>query len=175
MTTYVALLRGINLGPARRVEMPALRELASGLGYHDVATYLSTGNLILSTDQAPEEVRVALEQGMEQALGLDVDVMVRTAEELAAVVRGNPWPDGDPSRVTVAFLTAPAPAGVEERLAGVAAEDEPFLVAGREVYVYYGHGQAGSRLAPRLAEVIGVSATVRTLRTTAKLADLAAR
>ena len=174
MTTYVALLRGINLGPARRVEMPALRELASGLGYRDVATHLSTGNLILSTDQAADDVRTALEQGIQQAFGLDVDVMVRTAEEMATVVRANPWPDADPSRVTVAFLAAPAPAGVEDRLAARASADEPFLVAGLEVYVLYGRGQANSRLAASIADVLGVSATVRNLRTTAKLAELTA-
>ena len=173
-TTYVALLRGINVGTAKRVAMPALRELAAGLGYGDVRTHLNSGNLILTADAPPHEVRRALEQGIEQTFGLHADVVVRTAEQLAAVVQANPYPDGDPSRVTVAFLAAPAPAGVEERLAALAAPDEPFLVAGLEVYVHYGHGQADSKLAARIADVLGVSATVRNLRTTAKLAELTA-
>lgn len=174
MTTYAALLRGINLGPTRRVAMPALRELAAGLGYGAVRTHLNSGNLVLTSDQTPEEVRRALEEGIEQAFGLHADVVVRTAEQLVEVVRANPWPDGDPARVTVAFLAAPAPSGVEERLAAQAAPDEPFLVAGLEVYVHYGHGQADSKLAAKFADVLGVSATVRNLRTTAKLAELAA-
>ena len=172
MTTYAALLRGINVGTAKRVAMPALRELASGLGYARVRTHLNSGNLVLGTDDGPEEVRRALEHGIEQTFGLHADVVVRTAEQLAAVVAANPFPDGDPSRVTVAFLAAPAPAGVEDRLAAQAAPDEPFLVAGAEVYVHYGHGQAGSRLAARIADVLGVSATVRNLRTVTALVDL---
>ena len=147
MTTYVALLRGINVGTAKRVAMPALRGLATDLGFGDVRTHINSGNLVLTSDQSAEEVARALERGIEATFGLHSDVVVRTAERLAAVLRDNPYPDGDPSRVTVAFLAGPAPDGVEERLAALAAEDEPFTVAGLEVYVDYGHGQAGSKLA----------------------------
>jgi len=172
MTTYVALLRGINVGTAKRVAMPALRELATGLGYGGVATHINSGNLILTSDEPPEDIVRALEQGIEQTFGLHSDVVVRTAERLAEVVRHNPYPDGDPSRVTVAFLAGPAPDGMEKRLAALAADDEPFTVAGLEVYVDYGHGQADSRLAPKFATALGVSATVRNLRTVTKLVDL---
>jgi uncharacterized protein (DUF1697 family) len=172
MTTYVALLRGINVGTAKRVAMPALRELASGLGYGDVRTHINSGNLILSSDEPPEDVRRALEQGIEQTFGLHSDVVVRTADRLAEVVRDHPYPDGDPSRVTIAFLAGPAPEGVEERLAALAADDEPFTVTDLEVYVDYGHGQGTSQLAAKFATVLGVSATVRNLRTVSKLVEL---
>jgi uncharacterized protein (DUF1697 family) len=153
--------------------MPALRELATSLGYGGVRTHINSGNLVLTSDRPAEEVRSALEQGIEQTFGLHADVVVRTAERLAEVVRDNPYPDGDPSRVTVAFLAGPAPAGLEERLAALAAEDEPFTVAGLEIYVHYGHGQAASALAAKFATTVGVSATVRNLRTVTKLVDLA--
>lgn len=87
MTTYVALLRGINVGTAKRVAMPALRELATGLGYADVATHINSGNLVLSTERPAATVQRELEQGIEQTFGLHADVVVRTAGELAA-----PWP-----------------------------------------------------------------------------------
>jgi uncharacterized protein (DUF1697 family) len=172
MTTYVALLRGINVGTAKRVAMPALRQLATSLGYGGVRTHINSGNLILTSDQPTEEVVHALEQGIEQTFGLHSDVVVRTAERLAEVVRDNPYPDGDPSRVTIAFLAGPAPAGVAERLAALAADDEPFTVRPLEVYVHYGHGQAGSTLAAKFAAAVGVSATVRNVRTAATLVDL---
>jgi uncharacterized protein (DUF1697 family) len=172
MTTYVALLRGINVGTAKRVSMATLKKLATDLGYGDVRTHLNSGNLILTADQSAEEVVRALEQGIEQTFGLHSDVVVRTAERLAEVVRDNPYPDGDPSRVTIAFLAGPAPAGVAERLAAMAAEEEPFSVRPLEVYVHYGHGQAGSALAAKFAATVGVSATVRNLRTVTTLADL---
>lgn len=172
MTTYVALLRGINVGTAKRVAMPALRRLGTSLGYGGVRTHINSGNLILTTDQPAEEVVRALEQGVERTFGLHADVVVRTAERLAEVVRDNPYPDGDPSRVTVAFLAAPAPDGVAERLAALAADDEPFTVWPLEIYVDYRRGQAQSRLAPKFAAAVGVSATVRNLRTVTKLVDL---
>jgi uncharacterized protein (DUF1697 family) len=172
MTTYVALLRGINVGTAKRVAMPALRQLATGLGYSGVRTHINSGNLILTSDEPPQDIVQALEQGIEQTFGLHADVVVRTAERLAEVVRDNPYPDGDPSRVTIAFLAGPAPAGVAERLAALAADDEPFIVGALEIYVEYGRGQSQSLLAPKFATAVGVSATVRNLRTVAKLVDL---
>jgi len=174
VTTYVALLRGINVGTAKRVAMPTLRTMAIALGYDDVSTHLNSGNLILTSDRSADTVRREVEHGIEQTFGLHSDVVVRTAEQLAAVVRANPYPDGDPSRVTIAFLAGPPPAGVEERLAARAAPDEPFTVAGLEIYVHYGRGQGVSKLAVVFADVVGVSATVRNLRTVTKLAELTA-
>jgi len=175
VTTYVALLRGINVGTAKRVAMAELRTVATGLGYTDVATHLNSGNLILRTDRTADTVRAELEEGIERVFGLHSDVVVRTADQLAEVLRGNPFPDGDPSQVTIAFLMASPPPDVADRLAALAADDEPFVVSGLEVYVHYGHGQAGSKLAATFATAVGVSATVRNLRTVTKLVDLSQR
>ena len=169
MTRYIALLRGINVGRAKRVAMPQLREMAAGLGCTDVATVLNSGNLLLTTDEDADTLRRRLEQGIEADLGLHADVVVRTAEQLAAVLAANPFPDGDPSRVTIAFLSAAAPEGLAGRMAALATEDEPFLVTDSEVYVHYGHGQGESRLA---AASYGVGSTVRNLRTVTRLVDL---
>lgn len=175
MTTYVALLRGINVGTAKRVAMPALRELATGLGYADVATHINSGNLVLSTERPAATVQRELEQGIEQTFGLHADVVVRTAGELAAAVAANPFPDGDPSQVTIAFLAGPPDAEAETRLRALAGEDELLLVTPGEVYVHYGHGQADSRLAAKFPTLLGVTATVRNLRTVTKLVDLSRR
>lgn len=173
MARYVALLRGINVGTAKRVAMPALRQLASSLGYSEVGTHISSGNLLLTSDEDAPTVRSRLERAIEDTFGLHADVVVRTAEQLADALAANPFPDGDPSRVTIAFLAGPPAADAEDRLAALAAPDEPYLVAGLEVYVEYGHGQADSKLATKFASLLGVSATVRNLRTTAKLVELA--
>lgn len=173
MSTHVALLRGINVGTAKRVAMPALRELATRLGYADVATHINSGNLLLSTDEDAATLRRRLEQGIEEGFGLHADVVVRTTAQLAAALAACPFPDEDPSRVAIAFLAGPAPADLAERLAAVAAEDEPVVVEGLEVHVHYGHGQADSRLALAFAGRLGVPATVRNLRTVTKLVGLA--
>lgn len=172
MTRYLALLRGINVGTAKRVPMADLRAMATDLGFADVSTHLNSGNLLLSGADDPATVRSRVEQGIEDRFGLHADVVVRTAAQLRAAVALNPFPDGDPSRVVVAFLAGPPGAGAEAGLAALATEDEPFLLTATEAYVHFGHGQADSRLALKLATVLGVSATARNLRTVTTLLQL---
>jgi uncharacterized protein (DUF1697 family) len=170
MDRYAAFLRGINLGPSNKIAMPALRDLAERLGYTEVRTYINSGNLIFTAAGSDRQLSEAIHQGIRHDFGLDIDVAVRTGDQLRDVLAGNPYPDGDPSRVTVAFLVGPPPADVEQRLAAVA--DEPYVCADREVWVNYTRGQAGSRLAAQFSRVVGVSATVRNVRTLAKVVDL---
>lgn len=172
MSTYVAFLRGINLGPTRKVAMPALRTAVGGLGYTEVKTYINSGNVILRAEESEAEVTQALARLVESEFGFAVDVAVRTPAELEQVLAANPYPGGDPSQVTVAFLTAEPPADAETRVAAVAADHEPFTFADRCVYVHYSHGIGTSKLAERFSKVIGVSATVRNLRTVQKVLDL---
>ena len=77
----------------------------------------------------------------------------------------NPFPDGGPSLVTVAFLTKAAPAEARRRVAEIATDHEPYAFSGQEVYVHYSQGQGRSKLSAKFSDVIGVSATVRNLRT----------
>lgn len=171
MTTYVAFLRGVNLGAHRAVSMARLAELGRELGYDDVWTCVNSGNLVLTTPKSGAEVEVEVADALERAYGTRIDVTVRTAAELAALPGENPFPDGSPSRVTVAFLTGPAPDGLADRLAAVATEAEPFVPAGREVWVHYGDGIADSRLAAGFVKIAGVSATTRTLGTVTRIVN----
>ena len=169
MPTYVAFLRGVNLGPQRSVAMPRLAEIGRELGYADVWTYVNSGNLVLTTDKAPATVEREVARALEQEYGARVDVMVRSADELRAVLETNPFPDASTSRVTVAFLKGPAPPGARERVAAAATAAEPFVLAGREVWVHYGDGQAKSKLGAGFSAVVGVSATTRTVGTLSKI------
>lgn len=173
MPRYVAFLRGINLGPAKKVSMPRLRDLAEGLGYTDVTTYINSGNLILTANDAAATIEQRLHGAIADQLGLTVDVAVRTPARLASIVAENPFPDGDPTYVTVAFLTKPAPADAKRKVAELATAAEPYLFSGQEVYVHYTEGQARSKLAAKFADLLGVSATVRNLRTVTKVLALA--
>lgn len=169
MTTYVAFLRGVNLGSSRAVSMPRLVELGEALGYDDVWTYLRTGNLVLTTGRAARTVEDELARALADEYGATVDVTVRTAAQLRAVLEANPFPGESASRVTVTFLVGDPPAGLEERLAEAATGHEPYEVHGRELWVHFGDGQARSRLAANLSRVVGVSATTRTVGTVTKL------
>src|SRR5215471_15974037 len=86
----IVLLRGINIGPRNRIPMPALRELFTSAGFNDVRTYLQSGNVVLSSDADSERLAQECERRIAQAFGLNVDVIVRTRDELAGVVRRNP-------------------------------------------------------------------------------------
>ena len=169
MTTYVAFLRGINLGPHRTVAMSRLVELGRELGYDDVWTWVRSGNLVLTTSRSAGTVEREVADALEREHGTRIDVTARSLAELEALLEHQPFPDASPSRATVAFLAGPPPDGLEERLAAVATGAEPFVVAGREVWVLYGDGIADSRLATGFSKVVGTSATTRTLGTVTRI------
>jgi uncharacterized protein (DUF1697 family) len=170
VTAYAALLRGVNVGGAK-VAMSDLRRVAEGLGYGDVATYINSGNLLFASTRQPATLRGELQRGIRDELGLSVDVMVRSLPRLQQVLAANPYPDGDPGRVAIAFLSQEAPAGADAALAAVAV-DEPFTIAGDHIYVHFTHGLGRSKLGQRLSALVGCSATVRNLRTVTRLVDL---
>lgn len=170
MTTYAAFLRAINLGSTNKIAMSALRATAERIGYADVRTYINSGNLVFATEDDEAGLEEAISQAIAADFGLQIDVAVRSADRLRDLVAANPYPDGDPSRVTVAFLIGTPAADAEQRLAAVA--DEPFTISGSEVWVNYTSGQAGSKLGAQFSRLIGASCTIRTLRTVTKVAEL---
>ncbi|WP_214404607.1 DUF1697 domain-containing protein [Pseudonocardia lacus] len=94
MPRYALLLRGINLGPRRRVAMADLRSLLEGAGYTEVRTHLQSGNAVLTGPEAdPVEHERRISAAIEDALGMDVRCVVLTADELRAVVDGHPFAD----------------------------------------------------------------------------------
>ena len=172
MTTYAAFLHGVNLGRARRVAMPRLAALGRELGYDDVWTWAGSGNLVLTTTRPADVVARELADALRREHGTAVEVTVRSMARLAALLQENPLPEG-PGQVTLSFLTGPAPAGAAARMAEVATAAEPYVVAGSEVWVRWGDGQARSVLAPGLARVLGVGATTRTLGTVSAIVSRA--
>jgi uncharacterized protein (DUF1697 family) len=176
MTRQVALLRGINLGSVRRVAMADLRDVVAGCGYGDVRTVLQSGNVVLSSDAAPEEVARELEHAILAKLGVDSRVLVRTRDELAAVVARDPFGDvaDDPRRYQVSFLSAEPDARLVRDLAAEDVAPERFVVHGREVYAWHPNGIQRSPLARLLSEDrLGVAATARNWNTVTKLLALA--
>jgi uncharacterized protein (DUF1697 family) len=105
VATRIVLLRGINLGPSRRVRMEALRELLGSEGYGSVRTYVQSGNVVLESSLEPARLEAALEQQLAAGLGFDVDVFVRTPSELKAVLARDPLGSAavDRSRYLITF------------------------------------------------------------------------
>jgi uncharacterized protein (DUF1697 family) len=173
MTTYVALLRGINVGKAKRVAMADLRALVEELGHTDVATVLMSGNLVFSSSKrgAP-----ALAKGIEGAirdrLGMDVRVLVRTAAEVRKVVDDVPFADEaarEANRLQVTFLDG---APDRQALRPVLEADwspEAVAVGDGVVYAWQPNGMTGSKLGEALVKVPGPVATTRNLATLQKI------
>jgi uncharacterized protein (DUF1697 family) len=170
------LLRGINLGPNKRVPMAALRDTFAGAGYDGVRTYVQSGNVVMSSDSPPDELARACEQLIEARFGFEVQVVVRTRDEIAAVVQRNPL-DGvalNPKRYQVSFLSAEPDVALVGRLESLAAPSERFVAIGRELYAWHPEGVARSKLSAALAaKGLGVTATARNWTTVLALLAMA--
>ena len=172
------MLRGINLGPARRVPMPELRTLLTGAGYTDVATYVQSGNIVLSGDEPLEQLEPAVAALIEDHFGFEVPVIGRSAQQLAAVLAHDPIPGAaqDPKHYQVTFLASEPAADVVAGLAERAGETERVVAHGRELYSWHPDGIARSKLATSLtAKALGASATARNWTTVTMLAEMASR
>jgi uncharacterized protein (DUF1697 family) len=172
VATYVAFLRGVNLGPNNKISMPALRTMAEDLGYTDVATFINSGNLIVGSPKKAATVEQEISKAIKDTFGRSIDVTVRTPAQLKKVLAENPYPDGNPSQVTVAFLTKAPAKDAKDRVAAVAKNHEPFAFARQEVYVNYSQGIGKSKLAEKFSDIIGVSSTVRNIRTVERVLTL---
>lgn len=172
----IVLLRGINLGPRNRVSMQVLREVLSGEGFEDVRTYLQSGNVVLSSDLAPDDLAERCHGLIAEALGLEIAVLTRTRDELAEVVGRNPLADvaTNPKRYQVTFLSSPLPAETVEQLAELTVPTERIVALERELYAWHPEGIARSKLWNRLAgQGLGVTATARNWTTVTNLLTMA--
>ena len=108
MTGYIVLLKGINVGRAKRVAMSDLRALLGGLGYQDVATHLQSGNAVFSASGPAAQVGAAIEKGLLDELEVDVRVVVRTRAQLVEAVEADPYTDvaDDPAKHLLGFFSA---------------------------------------------------------------------
>jgi uncharacterized protein (DUF1697 family) len=172
VATYVAFLRGVNLGPNNKISMPQLRAMAEDLGYTEVATYINSGNLIVRSAKKAGALEREIANAIKDTFGHSIDIAVRTPAQLKKILVENPYQDGNPSQVTVAFLTKPPASDAKQKVAAVARDYEPFTFSGQQVYVNYSQGIGKSKLAEKFSAVIGVSSTVRNIRTIEKVLAL---
>jgi uncharacterized protein (DUF1697 family) len=170
-----ALLRGINLGPHKRIRMPELRGIVESLGHRDVETYLQSGNVVFTAEGDPVELAETLEQAIAGSTGHEVPVVVRTGADLARIVESNPYRVDDPTKVVVAFLgdeVEPAQLGLGDH--GAFLPDE-LTAVGRELYISVPNGQGRSKLMEALTKRrMPTTVTVRNWRTVEALAKLTA-
>jgi uncharacterized protein (DUF1697 family) len=156
--------------------MPALRELLASAGFEGVRTYLQSGNVVLTSDLSPADLGRECERQIADRFELDIEVVVRTRDELVEVVGRNPLGEvaSNPKRYQVSFLSAEPDPDVVRDLAALAVPPEQFVAIGREIYAWHPDGVARSKLWARLAgRGLGVTATARNWTTVTKLLELA--
>ena len=166
MTAYVALLRGVNLGK-RNLKMDELRKIATNLGLDSAKTYIASGNLMFRSGKVEKALKTELETAIGEHMGAKVGVMIRTADELAAVLAANPF-KAEAANYTVAIFLDDAPPN-DCPNAAKNVDGERIALGKREIYVHYPRGQGQSRLAIPAA----AHGTARNMNTVARLAELA--
>ena len=156
--------------------MPELRTLLTEGGFEDVRTYVASGNVVLTSGLAPDKLAARSEELIVERFGFEVDVIARTADELAEVVRLNPLADvaDNPKRYQVSFCDGePDPAAVE-KVAAAAAPSEKLVSIGRELYAWHPDGVGRSKMWTKLAgSGLGVRATARSWTTVTTLLEMA--
>ena len=167
MTSYVALLRGVNLMGGTTLRMADLRALAEEIGLESPRTFIASGNLLFASRKGEHAIKSALEAALVKHMSRKVGVMIRTAEEMANVATANPFAEEPGNRVVAIFLDAAPPQDAADHAKNLA--DERIALGKREIYVHYPNGQGPSKLSIPAA----AKGTARNMNSVAKLAELA--
>jgi uncharacterized protein (DUF1697 family) len=177
METFVALMRGINVGSTRKLPMAELRALAVKNGLQRPETYIQSGNLIVDADMAADEVRALLERTIAKRFGLRVDVIVRPAAQWRRFVAANPFADDAAAVAKMLHLYVSRDAlkpSVVKELEQKAQAGERMALAGGALWVDHGMNGAGqSKLTPLvLDKACGSPATGRNWNTVLKIGEM---
>jgi len=175
MTSYVAMLRGINVSGRNRLAMAELRALVVAVGGTGVQTYIQSGNAVFQSRRASSSLVGLLEKELESTLGSHVPVLLRTGQELASVLDSNPFvrPGHDTGSLHVTFMGAVPDPEVVVAAGKRKADRDEFQVVGREVYLLCPNGYGNTKLTNAFFEKkLGSEATTRNWKTVNKLVEM---
>ena len=177
MTAFLSLFRGINVGGNRKVKMADLKAVHEALGLRDVLPYIQSGNVIFKSDDTDTaRLQKQIEEGFETKFGFHVEVIMRTSDELSAIIEKNPFqeqPDKESKRVAVVFLASLPDITAQEALLKAYVGPEEIFFIGKEMYIYYPDGSGRSKLSHGYIEKkLKTGGTVRNWNTTLKLQEL---
>jgi len=177
LTGFVALLRAVNVGGTGVIRMADLKAVCKGIGFRDVTTLLQSGNVVFRATGSDRTVAESLADAIEASHGFCPAIVVRTADEIAETMSGNPFKaeeKSDPSHLIVAFAAEPPTAGAAERIAVVKVAQERLSLGARDLYVHYAGGQGTSKVTNAVLEqALGTPVTARNWNTVGKLLALA--
>ena len=167
MAVFVALLRAINVGGSGKLLMSELKALCEEAAFTEVKTYIQSGNVLFETRLSAAKARATLEKALSKKLGAPARAMLRSADQLEALLDQNPFKKQPPNRVLIVFMDeAPAAKAVS---AVVSPDGEQLHLAGTELFIYYPNGSGRSKLKLPFIK----AGTARNVNTVTKLAAMA--
>lgn len=183
MRTWIALLRGVNVGGKNKLPMAELRTVLAAIGLADVQTYIQSGNVVFrSAAKSAGGLATRIRNAIHERFGFEPQVIVIDVKSLRLALEANPFRDldGRDARTTLDmgkavhfFFLEARPAKVDHAaLDALAAESEIWSLEGDVFYLLLPEGVHASKLAARAEKILGVNATARNLRTVMKLAEM---
>lgn len=175
MDRYVAFLRGMNLGN-RRIKNEELRRHFEAMGFEAVATFRASGNVIFSTPKREGEAKLAtrVEAELDERLGYDVPVFLRSAAELTAVAAHQPFDAKvlakSKGKLQVSFLKKKPAAAARKKALAQATDEDLLAVEGRELYWLPSGGISESDLDLKEIDAALGAGTLRTMGTVEQIA-----
>jgi uncharacterized protein (DUF1697 family) len=178
MTTYISILRGINVSGHNIIKMAALKEMYEKLGFSDSTTYVQSGNVVFKSENTDtKKLEQIISHEIENTFGFQVPVIVLTAESLETIIRQNPFVDDnkkEPAFMHVTFLSEPPQAFDRENILSKKAPKEEIFFTENAVYLYCPEGYGQTKLSNTFLEKkLKVGATTRNWKTTTKLLEIA--
>ncbi len=177
MPGYVALFRAVNVGGTQPVKMDALKAMHEALGLRDVATYIQSGNVVFTSDEAePAALATQITAAFADRFGFRTGVIVRSAEEWRAILDANPFqhpPEKATKWIAVTFLAQQPSQTAQDALRKSYVGPEEIHFAGKEMYVYYPDGMGRSKLTNVYIErKLKTTGTARNWNTVLKLWEM---
>jgi uncharacterized protein (DUF1697 family) len=178
MSTYIAILRGINVSGHKMIKMEALRKMFTDLNFKNVQTYIQSGNVVFQDKKTKSEtLEKKIAKGISDEFGFEVPVMVKEVEELKNVLKNNPFVNKrkeDITRLHVTFLSAePEQLHIDKIKEGQYAADE-YIFSGKAIYLFCPNGYGNTKLSNNFFEnKLKVVATTRNWKTINELVSIA--
>jgi uncharacterized protein (DUF1697 family) len=169
MTRYIALLRAVNVGGTGKLPMADLKSICEDLRFARVETYIASGNVVFESKAAPSKVKATLEARLLEYAGKPIGVVVRTAEEMLAVRKANPFGDAQGNYTYAIFLDRSPAHDALDHVTGQS--DEKMSLGDKEIFVHYPSGMGRSKLKIPAAK----TGTARNMNTVAKLVEIASK
>jgi uncharacterized protein (DUF1697 family) len=176
MTTYIALLRGINVSGKRLIKMDALKALCATLGFSHIQTYIQSGNIVFSAAQKNTAMlEKLLQAAIEKEFGFEVPVIIKSASQLMHLLAQNPFLAKSPDHLHITFLAASPDTLLTTKIEAAKFLPDEFVIIDEAVYLYCPNGYGQTKLTNTFFETkLRLTCTTRNLKTCGILAEMAA-